>query len=154
MSDEEKKVPEAGTPEDNYIEVIRKLKESSVSKDEYERVLKENKTLAEAFATGPAAEPSAPESPVYTQKDIDDLAVKMSGGHLSNLDFTRAALKYRDAVMAVHGVDPFLPNSSGYSPTDADRAQAQEIADGLRQIAEYSGNDPKLFNSELKRCAH
>lgn len=140
-------------PETNYVEVIKNLKANTVNKSEYERVLNENKTLAEALATSPGATVAEEVKPEYTQDDINNLSDKLiNNKHLSNLDFVNTMLEYRDAVMEIHGVDVFMPTNNGYVANEYDIEQANNIADGLRQMAEYAGKDSKLFNSELKRC--
>ena len=142
---------EVQTTETNYIEVIKNLKDTTVSKAEYERVLAENKTLANAFATSTPASTETVEAPTHTQEEIDALTTRLTSKHLTNLDYIKTSLDLRDAVMAVHGVDPFLPTNSDYVPSEADVNKANAIADGLRQMVEYSNGDPQLFNSELKR---
>lgn len=148
MNENEEKVD--GT-EQNYIEVIQNLKNNTVSKAEYERVIAENKTLANAFATSQPASAEAPDEPTHTQEEIDNLTTKLTSKNLSNLEYIKTSLALRDAVISVHGTDPFLPTNSGYVATDADVEKANRIADGLRQMVEYANGDPKLFNSELQR---
>ena len=151
MGTENETEVQVSTPEQNYIEVINNLRDTTVSKAEYEKLLQDNKMLAQSLATTKPSTESVDE-PTYTQDDINALTKRLQSNNLTNLEFIKSTLEYRDACLAVHGADPFLPHSNDYVPTDADIEKAEEIAEGLRQMVDYSGNDHKLFNSELKRC--
>lgn len=142
------------TPETNYIEIINNMKQTTVSKDEYNRVLADNRKLAESLATSPARSTEEPETPVATDEDIDLMRRNLMtiNKHQTNLEFTRQLLDLRDALIARGEPDPFLSNNSQIAPTEADEAKAQMIANGLRQMCDYCGKDAQLFNSELKRC--
>lgn len=150
---EQNETEQVQAPESNYIDVIKDLKANTVSKAEYERVIAENKTLAEAFATSSPVSTETESKPVHTQAEIEELSAKLcTNNSMTNLEFIKTSLALRDAVLEVHGYDPFLPHNSGYVENEQDVAKVNAIADGLRQMAEYAGNDDKLFNSELRRC--
>lgn len=147
----EEKVETVETPETNYIDIINKLKADSVSKEEYERVVKDNKVLAENLAFSKAS-PEEEKTPPTTE-DITKLRERFVSSHNeSNLDFIRNVLDLRDAILETGGRDPFLPTNTDYVENEADQAKCQAIADGLRQMVDYSDKDAALFNSELKRC--
>lgn len=136
----------------NYIDVINQLRNNTVSKSEYEKVMRENRMLANQLATTP---PTSTEEVVTvpTEEEINAIKTKMSKmTSCSNLEFISAALSYRDAIIASGGRDPFLPLNHEYVDNEYDDAKAAAIADGLRQMVEYSAGDAKLFDSELKRC--
>lgn len=140
--------------EKNYIDIIKNLRNSTVSKTEYDRVVNDNRMLADALANG--KDISADNTPaVMSDEDIDairkDLQKTNSG--MTNLEFITNALVLRDALIAKGERDPFLPNNPDYVETEADIARVQYVADGLKQIAAYCNGDADLFNSELKRCA-
>ena len=144
---------EIETPEMNYAEVIKNLKETTVSREEYNRVMNENKTLANALATSPAKSTDDAEVELPTDEYIDGLRKKLFkiNGSLSNREFIKTSLDLRDALMARGERDPFLPVSKEYIDNPSDMAAVNNLANGLREIVEYSGNDDALFNSELKR---
>ena len=70
-------VEQIQTPEMNYAEVIKNLKATTVSREEYERVMNENKTLANALATSPAKSTDEPEVELPTDEYIDGLRKKL-----------------------------------------------------------------------------
>lgn len=141
------------TPEMNYAEVIKNLKATTVSREEYERVMNENKTLANALATSPVKSTDEPEEELPTDEYIDGLRKKLFkiNGGISNREFIKTSLDLRDALMARGERDPFLPVNKEYIDNPSDMAAVNNLANGLREIVEYSGNDDALFNSELKR---
>ena len=140
------------TAETNYIEIINNLKSNTVSKTEYERVLADNKLLAQSLATSPAPSAEEPE-PTFTTEDVHKFSQQLgSMKNCSNLQFIDTALKLREAVLATGGKDPFLPNNSDYAENDVDAARVDAIATGLRTMVDYCQGDAQLFNSELKRC--
>ena len=144
---------EIQTPEMNYAEVIKNLKATTVSREEYDRVMNENKTLANALATSPAKSTDDAEVELPTDEYIDGLRKKLFkiNGGLSNREFIKTSLDLRDALMARGERDPFLPVNKDYIDNQSDMAAVNTLANGLREIVEYSGNDDALFNSELKR---
>ena len=144
---------EIQTPEMNYAEVIKNLKATTVSREEYDRVMNENKTLANALATSPAKSTDDEEVELPTDEYIDGLRKKLFkiNGSLSNREFIKTSLDLRDALMARGERDPFLPVNKEYIDNPSDMAAVNNLANGLREIVEYSGNDDALFNSELKR---
>ena len=146
-------VEQIQTPEMNYAEVIKNLKATTVSREEYERVMNENKTLANALATSPAKSTDEPEVELPTDEYIDELRKKLFkiNGNLSNREFIKTSLDLRDALMARGERDPFLPVNKEYIDNPSDMAAVNNLANGLREIVDYSGNDDALFNSELKR---
>ena len=144
---------EIQTPEMNYAEVIKNLKATTVSREEYDRVMNENKTLANALATSPAKSTDDDEVELPTDEYIDGLRKKLFkiNGGISNREFIKTTLDLRDALMARGERDPFLPVNKEYIDNPSDMAAVNDLANGLREIVEYSGNDDALFNSELKR---
>ena len=146
-------VEQIQTPEMNYAEVIKNLKANTVSREESERVMNENKTLANALATSPAKSTDDAEVELPTDEYIDGLRKKLFkiNSGISNREYIQTALDLRDAVMARGERDPFLPVNKEYIDNPSDMAAVNHLANGLREIVEYSGNDDALFNSELKR---
>lgn len=151
--DEEIKNEQVETPETNYIELIKQVKNNSVSKDEYNRVLQQNKQLAESLMyTQP--EESTDSKVTYSEDEIQRLREKLAkqNSGITNLEYITTMLDLRDAIMANGGNDPFVGNNHQNPPDDYDYEAAQNVADGLRQIVDYCDGNAALFNSELKRC--
>lgn len=151
MADNETRTTEE-TPETNYIEIIENLKKSTVPREQYDKVMKDNKALANALMT------SKPESTdesehVATDEEVAALRKKLfkTNSGITNLDYVKTALELRTALMSRGEPDPFLPNSED-ARKEFSEETAVEIAEGLASIVEYADGDAALFNSELKRC--
>ena len=83
------------TVEDNtndYIEQIKKLKESSVSRDDYDKLKADNKKLIDALANGNQLEGKV-EPKIDAVENINNLRSKLfsKGSNLNNLDDCKTA---------------------------------------------------------------
>lgn len=136
------------TTENNYIEQIKKLKETTVDRSAYEKVIAENKQLTQALVDGNyAAAPKAAEPDV----SIEDLAKGFLTGHHTNLEYTKAALKYRQAVLDKYGEDVFVSQDPTKTPSEEQLATARRVAETLQNIVDYADNNNDVFQSELQR---
>lgn len=135
------------TTENNYIEQIKKLKETTVDRSAYEKVIQENKQLTQALVDGNYA------TAVKTEPDvsIEDLAKGFLTGNHTNLEYISNALKYRQAVLDKYGEDVFVSQDPTKSPSESDYATARRIAETLQNIVDYSDGNPDVFQSELQR---
>ena len=148
----EKDVIESGA-EDNpggvdYIEAIKKLKENSVPREDYERVQDENRKLLQSLINGETIEQEAAERP-----DIAALRKELYGDEFegSNLEYISKTLELRNAIMSEGGVDPFLPYGKKIIPTEEDIATAKRVAEILQECVDYSEGDNTVFTNELQR---
>ena len=129
-----------------YIEALKEIKRNSVPRSDYERLKGEKKQLLEALVNGEAPDLPA-ESP-----DVDALRKKLkSKGSMTNMEFVRAMVDLRDAVMEAGGDDPFVPHGPQYTPTDEDIATADRVARVYKECLEYADGDPQVFQNELMR---
>ena len=55
----------------------------------------------------------------------------------------------RKALIAEGEADPFLPIGNQISPSDADVAAAQKVADILQDCVDYADGDSAVFTNEL-----
>ena len=123
--------------EDNtndYIEQIKKLKESSVSKDDYNKLKADNKKLIDALANGTQVE-GVVEPKVSAVEKIDNLRKKLfsKGNDLSNLEYCDTAVKLRDALIENGERDPFLPFGHDVVATDSDYESAERVATIMKE---------------------
>ena len=150
------------TPDTNYVKIIQDLKRTTVSRDEYNRVLEDNKMLANALATTPERKEESTDdsAKVATDEEVQALRDKLyiqSCGGIGNLDYIETSLDLRDAVLSRGERDPFLPTVEDYVETEEDCEDCQIRAAALRQICDYARTAPTkaqqndVFNSELKR---
>lgn len=154
MAEEEKKEEQ---PEEekfsaaDYVAELDRIKKDMVSKSEYERILKENKTLADSLARGGGMKQ---EEEKITPERIKELRNKLYGSdphYRNNMDFFSDLLELRQGVIETEGIDPFLPHNKNYVPTEADEAKADYIAQEIGDCLEYANGDPRVFNVELQR---
>ena len=131
----------------DYIEAIKKLKENSVSKEDYEKVLDENRKLLQSLINGETIEQEN-EKP-----DIAALRQELFGEEcdLNNLAYVQKALELRDAIMEDGGMDPFLPYGKKIIPTEEDIDTANRVAQILQECIEYADGDSQVFTNELQR---
>ena len=135
--------------ETDYIAEIQKLKASTVSIDDYNRLKNDNKKLINALATGEGVATAAPEP----EKNINELRNKLlkDGSNMNNLEYVQAAVELRDALIAQGQRDPFLPYGEGVLPTAEDIECANRVASVYKECIEYADGDPDIFTSELQR---
>lgn len=135
--------------EDNnqYIETIKKMKETTVSKEEYDRLKEENKQLLDSVINGTGDVQVQTEEPV----DLDKLRDSLFNQDNSNLEYVEKALKLRQTIIDAGGVDPFIPNGSQISPTDDDIRKAEQVAQVLQECVDYADGDSSVFTNELQR---
>lgn len=137
--------------DNNYLDVINNLKANSVDKDEYNRVVEENKRILDAYVNGSKIEGYDNEE---VKVDVNELRSSLYGennGELSNLEYVEKTLALRDELIRQGEADPFLPLGQKIAPTDEDIACANKVADALRDCVEYANGDSAIFTNELQR---
>ena len=143
------------TVEDNtndYIEQIKKLKESSVSKDDYNKLKADNKKLIDALANGTQLEGKV-ESKISAVDKINELRTKLfsKGSNLDNLEYCKTAVELRDALIEKGERDPFLPFGHNVIATDSDIETANRVATVMKECIDYADGDSDIFTNELQR---
>ena len=105
-------MPDEEVIQDNaqdYIAEIQKLKESTVSKEQYQKLLEDNKRLIQSLASGEKGEAEGASAGAT----LEELRKKLSNPEdMTNLEYITAALELREKVMETGGDDPFLPNGT------------------------------------------
>ena len=142
------------TVEDNtndYIEQIKKLKENSVSRDDYEKLKSDNKKLIDALANG--TQMDVVESKVSAVENINNLRHKLfsKGNNLNNLEYCKAAVELRDALIENGERDPFLPFGHNVLATDSDYESAERVANVMKECIDYADGNDDIFTNELQR---
>lgn len=133
------------------IQAINELKQNSVKKEEYEKVVAEKNKYLKALIDGEATDlPTQKKEPV----DIDALRKDLFGKDLSNLDYAKKALALREAIIEKDGVDIFAGKSQHHNPDDDDYATAQKVADALQSCVEIADGDTEIFTRELMRITN
>lgn len=136
-------------PAATYAEQLATIKSNMVDRASYDKVVAQNRQLAESLAnnrTIASAEPSVPSAATIDQLTA---AYQSTMGMNSNLAPAKAALELRDAVLAKDGIDLFAPNArnSRHTPKAEDLASAQRAAEVIRScINDCNGSDSVFFS--------
>ena len=141
--------------EDNtndYIDQIKKLKENSVSKDDYNKLKADNKKLIDALANGNQLEGKV-EPKIDAVENINNLRKKLfsKGNDLDNLEYCKTAVELRDALIENGERDPFLPFGHDVVATDSDYESAERVATIMKECIDYADGDSDIFTNELQR---
>ena len=137
-------------PEDSnvdYIEAIKELKQNTVARADYDKVVAENKELLKSLINGETIEGEA------STPDIAQLRKDLFGGErdLSNLEYAQKALELRGALIADKQKDPFLPWGKNIAPTEEDVRAAERVATVLQECIDVAQGDNAIFTNELQR---
>lgn len=142
-------MPDEEVIDDNgqdYIAEIQKLKESTVSKEQYQKLLEDNKRLIQALASGERGE----EEGASAGATLEELRKKLSNPEdMTNLEYVTAALELREKVMESGWDDPFLPNGTHARATAADREAAERVAAVMQECVEAADGNDGVFTAQL-----
>ena len=152
MADEVKTLEsEASEVEDmtpDYIATIKELKQNSVDKAKYDALRLENKKLLDAVVNGLPVEAQAP----VQKEDIQTLRKKVfNNPNQTNLEYITNVLALRDRLLEEGFEDPFVPQGSQISATQADYDKANKVATVLQEMVDEADGDPNVFLNEYQR---
>lgn len=134
---------------ENYIDIVKKLKENTVSKEDYEKLQEENKKLANTIANGLTVQPK--EEQKKAEIDINELRKNFLKENQSNLEYAENVLALRNALMEKNpDDDPFLPKGHNINATEQDKIDAQNVADVLEQCIELADGNSDAFTIALQ----
>ena len=132
----------------DYIQVIKELKEKTVSKDQYAKLKAENAKLLNSVLNGESVDVTVPEKP-----DINELRKSLftEDNGLNNIQYVEKMLQLRDAVIEQGKPDPFLPFGHHVNPDNVDIEAANRVATIYRECLDYADGDNAIFTNELQR---
>lgn len=141
---------------EEYAEYIKHVRETTVSKEEYDKVVAEKKTLAKALAEGGDVPEVEKQENKPSLEELRKKFLKAGENNLTNVEFVQTALELRKASMEAGEPDPFLPRGLKRKPENADFEGAQRVADFFEDCIEQSKDedgkpDPDMFNALLKK---
>ena len=146
---------ENGTPAENnpngtedYVEALKKLRDTTVPKTEYEKLKGENKRLLDTLVSGGSIDP---EDAPGDKRTTEEIRKQLFERETTNLQYWQNALALRERVMAEGGRDPFLPYAHDYVPTEEDIAASKRVVEAVTMCIERSDGDPDIFTNELQR---
>ena len=126
---------------DTFLKAAKKLKEDSVSKEEFEKVKSENQKLLDFIMEGK-------ELPQIDDKSnsipsIAELQKIRHNPDATNLDYVKASLELREHFIKEKGLDPFASK-------DEEIESAKRTAEYLQKMVDEAAGDPKKFNFLLE----
>lgn len=140
----------------DYISAINEIKQNTVPKEAYQKVVEDNRKLLDSIVHGTGIGQDQEQKP--KEPDIDELREELYGANrkdMTNLECVDKTLQLRKAVMDKGGVDPFVPSGRKIQPRLEDFEKAQNVADILQEqvddVKENFGGDPAVFNDRLQR---
>ena len=150
--EEEENVVNVEDNTNDYIDQIKKLKETSVSKDDYNKLKADNKKLIDALANGTQLEGKV-EPKIDAIEKINELRKKLfsKGSNLDNLEYCKTAVELRDALIEKGERDPFLPFGHNVIATDSDNETADRVPTVMKECIDYADGDSDIFTNELQR---
>lgn len=146
MNENEKKeeVIEETDNDLNLLDEMKKLKENSVSKEEYEKERAKNKELMKRLVEGGGQEDKTDET-IDLDKIREDLFKNNAEG-LSKREFWKRVLTLRHERLKNEGVDIFLPKGRKTRYTRLDIESADKVDETISQMIEDSEDNPALFD--------
>lgn len=133
---------------DTYlVEALKKAKENSVSKEEYEKLLAQNKAITEAYIEGKNIDLGIEQKP--TLRKSEEIREELFGKEHNNLEGWKLTLELREAVLSESGKDIFVGEGHEYSPTENDFEKAQNVADVVQECIERSNGSSEDFTAFL-----
>ena len=145
---------EVNTTETEFdpVQAINELKQNSVSKEKYEKVVAEKNKYLKALIDGNQVAEAQPKEPVNIKALREDL---FSGKKdLSNLEYAQKALQLREALIDEQGIDVFVGRGSKLTPTKEDYEAAQNLADCFQQCIDVANGNSEIFTRELMRITN
>ena len=132
------------------VEALKKLKEASVSKEDYNKLEEQYKEALDAIINGNGV---SSDVEVKERPSIEELRKDLfsSKKRLSNLEYWQKALALREELMARGETDPFLPVGSKIAPEQSDIECANKVAQIVQECIEYANGDSAIFTNELQR---
>ena len=151
---QETKISSEETSNDSvdYIEAIKEMKQNSVSREQYEKLKKENKELLDTLING--GQVNVPDT--ASKKSIEEMRNELFSKEaadkgMTNLEFIEKSLELRDAIIESGGTDPFLPIGKGIDLTRDDYEAAEFTAEQFRECIDIAQGNSEVFTNELMR---
>lgn len=156
MAEENKDIQKAETSvvdesTQDYIATIKKLKETTVDRQEYEKLKAEKKALLDEVINGKPIEDKEKVEVVPTIAELRKKIFSSDPAELGNLEFIQNALELRKQLILKGEPDPFLPYGKQITPEESDIQAANRVATVLQECVDYAQGDNGVFTNELQR---
>lgn len=152
MAEETTPVVEDVNETQKYLDTINELRKNSVSREEYDKIRNENKTLLEAIVNGRTEDAAADtETPTITTQELRNKLFGKNAEDLSDIDFISGLVELRNRLLEEEGVDYGAPTGSQLSADFNDTHSSQKVADALTHCLEVAEGDNDIFIQEMTR---
>lgn len=132
----------------DYVSAINELKQNSVDKAKYDALRLENKKLLNSLVNGQVVEQQVEKK----QADIPALREKVfNNENQTNLEYITNVLNLRNALLENGQEDPFVPQGTMITATQADYEKANRVATVLQEMVDDADGDPNIFLNEYQR---
>jgi len=137
----------AANPDSDYLETIKNLKENTVSKAEYEKVLADRKRILNDYINkNPNEDVAVVIDSKETIKQLRKELFTDEVENLTNLDYWKKSLAYRQNMIDSGKGDPFLPMKGS---TAYDEELSDKVVDVVQECIDGCNDDPAVFNALL-----
>lgn len=133
----------------DYIQAIKDLKSNSVSKEDYQKMVEENKKLINSLTNGNFTQQQE-EVVKPTTQELRDMLFN-NKKQLSNLEYCTAALQLRENILEEEGKDIFVANNDVYTAGQDSYESADRVARVMAECIEYADGNSEAFTNELMR---
>ena len=117
----------------DYISAINEIKQNTVSKEAYNKVVEDNRKLLDSLVHGTGNGQDQEQKP--KEPNIDALRGELYGSesnNMTNLEYVDKTLQLRKALMDKGEKDPFVAKAGkDYSPELVDFQKAERVASTL-----------------------
>ena len=127
------------------VDIITEMRQNTVPKDKYNKVMEENQKLMRALANGETVQVEAPQKP--TALELHKEWANQEGK--SSIQIAKDTLALREAMIDEGLRDPFLPNGKDFVPEAQDMKDAEDVAALLQWAVDSANGNSGVFNSLL-----
>lgn len=146
---ENPEIPE--TPEyQQYINAIQELRNNTVSKELYNKVVQENNSLINTLTTGGTV---VADGNLPKKKTSEECRQALWGKNppKTQCEYVERALELRQAVLEETGEDCFVPKGHHLQPSPQAYESGERTARIYRECLDYANGDDEVFINELNR---
>lgn len=136
----------------DYIANLNALRNNMVPKDEYQKVVEDNKNLMNALANGTGGVYEDEDEEEEKVVDVDALRKTLfnANSDVSDLEYITCAVQLRDYILETEEKDIFLPNNPSYQFKDSDAMTTHRIAEVFKECIEAADGNNDVFKAQLQ----
>lgn len=134
------------SPAVDYIEAIKEIKNNSVPKEEYQKLVADHKKLLENYLSGQPVKKESDAAPV----DVGALRKKLFETDLTNLEYAQTMLELRSELIKKGEPDPFVPVGHKVTTDGSEYDKAERLADALQYCIDSADGDSSVFTAKFQ----